>query len=609
MARAENIVVGFFLSLALLCCSEACAQSGAGAVIYYDATAGRMARSDAQISSHGVITAYQIEVTSGPLVADLATTASYATTATTALSAGTATTATNAVGAMLKADYDSNNDLYVDQATHALTADTATTANVALFTTYQTDYTTHALTADYATSAGMVPYGAGLSMSGGVLVNTGLLSDTTFGGDITGTYDDLTLTMTNALHGNLGGGSLHALATQSTAGFMSATDKTKLDNLTGTGSLIGYGKVSDGSTIATAASAADTLRIRASSTVTPIVRDNDPTYGDYLQLNVSMGLGDLSNVYISGTPGDTQALVYNALMGRWQPGSPVGNSVLTNLYDVSAASPSDGDVLTWDSGTSRWVNQAPTGGSSTLAALTDTNLGTPSDGDVLSYDSGTSKWVSSAPSGGSSTLSGLSDTNIVSPSDGQFVTYDNGTSKWVNSTLSLDANDLSDINITSVENGQYLVYNSVAGEWRNQTLSATVDGGPMTINAVNTLDVHVLMNNGSNGQGRIYEDSLGGGWWTSNAYWNGSAWVRDTSSKASYAIGMHGTNNRYEFRIFNSGSASISWLTPFFINVNGSVTLDPRASAPSSPTEGSVYYSSSDHKLKCWNGSTWNNLF
>ena len=40
-------------------------------------------------------------------------------------------------------------------------------------------------------------------------------------------------TLTDTQHGNRGGGSLHAVATTSVAGFMSATDKTKLDGITG----------------------------------------------------------------------------------------------------------------------------------------------------------------------------------------------------------------------------------------------------------------------------------------------------------------------------------------------------------------------------------------
>ena len=40
------------------------------------------------------------------------------------------------------------------------------------------------------------------------------------------------------------------------------------------------------------------------------------------------------------------------------------------------------------------------GGSSTLASLTDVNLTTPTDGQVLTYDGNSSKWVNTTPSGG-----------------------------------------------------------------------------------------------------------------------------------------------------------------------------------------------------------------
>ena len=43
-----------------------------------------------------------------------------------------------------------------------------------------------------------------------------------------------------------------------------------------------------------------------------------------------------------------------------------GGGALDDLTDVTAPTPSDNDVLTWDSGTSKWVNQAPTGGTITV---------------------------------------------------------------------------------------------------------------------------------------------------------------------------------------------------------------------------------------------------
>lgn len=49
----------------------------------------------------------------------------------------------------------------------------------------------------------------------------------TFDGNLP--FSRISGTFTDTIHGNLGGGSLHSAATVSTAGFMSATDKTKLN--------------------------------------------------------------------------------------------------------------------------------------------------------------------------------------------------------------------------------------------------------------------------------------------------------------------------------------------------------------------------------------------
>jgi len=43
--------------------------------------------------------------------------------------------------------------------------------------------------------------------------------------------------------------------------------------------------------------------------------------------------------------------------------------------------------------------------------------------------------------------------------------------------------------------------------------------------------------------------------------------------------------------------------------LGGGLRFIPRESAPSSPMAGDVYFSSLDNKLKCYDGSTWQNLF
>lgn len=72
-------------------------------------------------------------------------------------------------------------------------------------------------------------------------------------------------------------------------------------------------------------------------------------------------------------------------------------------------------------------------GVSILSDLTDVTITTPSDGQVLTYDSSSQEWINASGGGGSSTLSGLSDVDLTSPADGQILTYDSSNQEWVNS--------------------------------------------------------------------------------------------------------------------------------------------------------------------------------
>jgi len=56
-------------------------------------------------------------------------------------------------------------------------------------------------------------------------------------------------------------------------------------------------------------------------------------------------------------------------------------------------------------------------------------------------------------------------------------------------------------------------------------------------------------------------------------------------------------------------SVSQSPVDRFYVKETGSVVYIPLASAPSSPTAGEVYYDSGTNKLRCYNGTTWNDLF
>jgi len=173
--------------------------------------------------------------------------------------------------------------------------------------------------------------------------------------------------------------------------------------------------------------------------------------------------------------------------------NPHSTSV-SNLSDTEVNSPTDGEVLTYDGDTNKWVNQK-SGGLIWQVISTDTTAisgngylidassgdvtltlpASPSAGDmvgvcdaygkattntitvarngsniegyvedlivdidnagfILVYTDATRGWkvVSEIGNGGLPTLADLSDTNISSPADGEVPTYDSSTSKWVN---------------------------------------------------------------------------------------------------------------------------------------------------------------------------------
>lgn len=102
---------------------------------------------------------------------------------------------------------------------------------------------------------------------------------------------------------------------------------------------------------------------------------------------------------------DEDALFYLSVASSppaWSTFSASPGSIdLDDLADVDVPSPSDGDVLTYDtSSPSGWKAQAPTGGAAALDDLTDVDTTGVSDGDVLTYDTNSpTGWKAQAPTG------------------------------------------------------------------------------------------------------------------------------------------------------------------------------------------------------------------
>ena len=127
--------------------------------------------------------------------------------------------------------------------------------------------------------------------------------------------------------------------------------------------------------------------------------------------------------------------------------------VLSSHTDVHTSAPSNGDVLKWDAGNSRWAPQSDAVGSVTATSTTTftnksgnisqwTNdagyLTSETDSQTLSL-SGTTLSISTGNNVdlGALTIDDFADVNITSVSDGQFLTYDNGLGEWTNSTVSI----------------------------------------------------------------------------------------------------------------------------------------------------------------------------
>jgi len=100
-----------------------------------------------------------------------------------------------------------------------------------------------------------------------------------------------------------------------------------------------------------------------------------------------------------------------------------------------AASVGDNDiVLIWQDGLNKQTTKATLlqGSPSSLAGLTDVDIAALTNGQILQYNSTTSKWENVDRT--DINLSQLGDVTIVAPANGQVLVYNSSTSKWENSS-------------------------------------------------------------------------------------------------------------------------------------------------------------------------------
>lgn len=204
----------------------------------------------------------------------------------------------------------------------------------------------------------------------------------------------------------------------------------------------------------------------------------DNTQSGLTATNVQVAIDEVAQDVLS-----SGVASFNGRTGAVNP--QAGDYDLTELGDVAISSPTNDQVLKYDSVSQKWVNGAEGGGgSSTLAGLTDVSITTPASGQVLTYDG--ASWENSNLPAIPDELGDLSNVNLVSPVNGQVLKFD-GTG-WTNAAESGGGADLSKV-ICPVETSgtasQAYPYGATfidAQGYHALAISAILLGDPLTLN-------------------------------------------------------------------------------------------------------------------------------
>ncbi len=170
-------------------------------------------------------------------------------------------------------------------------------------------------------------------------------------------------------------------------------------------------------------------------------------------------------------------------MSSGVPSNNVGDNTLKHLNDVAITLPiNDGEVIVFDAGANKWINGVA---GMTLEELQDVDVPAPTNGEVLTYNTATSKWVAAASGSGATTLAALTDVDIPAPTSGHTLTFNGTSSKWESAPTQIQLSDVGGVEFNlPLANAEGLVYNVSMGKWTNEQIvlqNGNSFGVPLTI--------------------------------------------------------------------------------------------------------------------------------
>ncbi len=166
-----------------------------------------------------------------------------------------------------------------------------------------------------------------------------------------------------------------------------------------------------------------------------------PASSDNVSLSVINGNYDIIDTFAGGVPtivanptGTFQNDLNTITIGA--NSYNVGTSSVSGMSDVALTTPTNGQILKFNSTTAKWENANETGGSVSVNDLTDTAISSVTNGQVLTYNSVSNKWVNAdVPSTGGGTIYAPTDTTYTASYTGSGISYSATLTKYVNGSL------------------------------------------------------------------------------------------------------------------------------------------------------------------------------